>query len=111
MHSYTGVDSFLVQAQVKTSNDQIFLLKSPKNLAPEEVAEQVLSASQEPPAFQVSRLSGSDEFEMPKIRLRHQRSVDELVDKEFRNKSLMGYHIAEIYEVINLDFDEKGVKV
>ena len=56
-------------------------------------------------------MSGSDEFEMPKIRLRHQRSVDELVDKEFRNKSLMGYHIAEIYEVINLDFDEKGVKV
>ena len=48
---------------------------------------------------------------MPKIEVRHQRQVKELMGQYVQNEKFQEYFIAQIYEIIKLDIDETGVKV
>ena len=48
---------------------------------------------------------------MPKIEVKHERQLKELIGQAVQNESFKDYFIAEIYEIIKLDIDETGVKV
>ena len=47
---------------------------------------------------------------MPKIEVKHERQLKELIGQAVQNESFKDYFIAEIYEIIKLDIDETGVK-
>lgn len=48
---------------------------------------------------------------MPKVSLSHHRSVNELAGVFLANKKFEHYFFDQIFEIIKLDIDEKGVKV
>jgi len=48
---------------------------------------------------------------MPKIALKHKRDVSELKGVFLKNDKFKQYFFEQIYEIINLDIDETGVKV
>ena len=48
---------------------------------------------------------------MPKISLKTKRNVNELTGVYLANEKLKKYFFSQIYEIINFDLDESGVKV
>lgn len=48
---------------------------------------------------------------MPKIQIKHNRTVKELIGIFLANQKWNKYFFSEVYEIINLDLDETGVKV
>lgn len=56
-------------------------------------------------------IGSKDIFRMPKVSLSHNRTVNELVGVSLANKNFERYFFDQIYEIIKLDIDEKGVKV
>lgn len=48
---------------------------------------------------------------MPKVSLKHKRNVQELIGVKLANKNFELYEFKEVFEIINLDITESGVKV
>lgn len=48
---------------------------------------------------------------MPKVSLKHKRNLQELSGIKLANKNFELYEFKEVFEIINLDITESGVKV
>jgi hypothetical protein len=62
IHEYNDADHFIIELKTKSTNDHVFLLKTNKNLQPEEAVAKIQNTKK-----QDAHLSHSDVFEMPKI--------------------------------------------
>ena len=107
VHSYDDPENFIASLKIKSEKDEIFLIKTTANLSPESVRKQISSINCE----EGERLEERDVFEMPKISIKHCRSVKELIKVGLLNEGFKNYEFSEVYETINLDIDEEGVKV
>jgi hypothetical protein len=59
----------------------------------------------------LATIGGSDKFKAPKLHLDHHRDYDELIGKFLSNQGFEDYFIAQMFENIKFDMDEKGARV
>ena len=95
----------MISLETKSEKDQVFIIKEEEKFSAEEIVEKVKKANQ-----YGHPLTKNDEFMMPKIEVRHQRQLEELIGQGIQNEKFKEYFIGEIYEIIKLDIDETGVK-
>lgn len=111
--SYDNEDRFIVSIKLKDSTDQIFLAKGYPMDRPDSLLTLLKNAV---PAGKTvdeagKRMNKKDFFQAPMISLSYERSYDEMLGKNLKNKAFRPYSIAIMREIIKFDMDEKGAKV
>ena len=104
---YISDDKFIVRIDLKDQEDQLILAKGYDMTNPEIMLNEVNSDNKE----YLKTINGVDNFEAPKIHLDHNRDYIELVNKYLDNKNFKDYFIAQMFENIKFDMDEKGARV
>ncbi len=111
---YTSDDKFLISLQLKDSKDQIFLGKGYPMDNPDEVVKllrEKAPAMKEPGTELGAPMNKKDVFMAPMLHLDYNRQYHEMMGKSILNKSLLGYGISVMQEIIKFDMDEKGARV
>lgn len=100
---YVDDDNFIINLDLKDDSDELYLAKGDYEL--DSIIEKI-NSNKYP-----SSLKDVDIFEAPKISFNINRSYNELLNKTFSNKGFENYFIAQMFENIRFDMDEKGAKV
>lgn len=103
---YENDDKFIVNLRLKDEKDNIFLAKGYDMGDPENVVNSINKDGQT-----IESMDDSDTFAAPKLHLDHHREYTELTQKPFANKGFEQYSIAQMFENIKFDMDEKGARV
>ncbi len=104
---YENDDKFIVSLQLKDESDQLILAKGYNMNDPQIIVKEINQNNQ----GRLATIGDSDHFEAPKLHLDHHRDYIELLGKQLANKSFENYFIAEMFENIKFDMDEKGARV
>ncbi len=104
---YESDDKFIVSLQLKDESDQLILAKGYDMTNPQTVVNEI---NQNNKGY-LSTIGESDRFEAPKLHLDHHRDYVELIKKYLANKGFEKYLIAQMFENIKFDMDEKGARV
>ncbi|MFN0202260.1 MAG: hypothetical protein ACKVTZ_12105 [Bacteroidia bacterium] len=102
---YEGDDKFIISLRLKEEQDQLILAKGFDMDEPENVLKEINEPSQA--SF---RLGKPDQFAAPNLQLTHHRTYKEMIGKYLANKGFESYFIAEMFENIKFEMDEKGAK-
>lgn len=104
---YENDDKFIVSLQLKDKNDQLILAKGYNMNDPQTVVNEINQNNQS----YLATIGESDRFEAPKLHLDHHRDYVELTEKYLANQGFEDYFIAQMFENIKFDMDEKGARV
>lgn len=104
---YRSPAIFILRLQLKQTGEQLILAKGYPMTSPEKVLEEVVKYNSE----YAPSLSEDDVFEAPKLHLSVKRDYGELVGLPMLNKGFENYEIAQMFESIVFDMDEKGARV
>ncbi|MDA3839681.1 MAG: hypothetical protein PF572_01195 [Patescibacteria group bacterium] len=104
---YESDDKFIVRIDLEDQEDQLILAKGYDMTNPEIVLSEINSNNKE----YLKTISSADSFEAPKLHLDHNRDYVELINKYLDNKNFKDYFIAQMFENIKFDMDEKGARV
>ncbi|MFA4891694.1 MAG: hypothetical protein WC604_05115, partial [Candidatus Gracilibacteria bacterium] len=104
---YENDDKFIVSLQLKDENDQLILAKGYDMNDPQTVVNEINQNNRS----YLATIGESDRFEAPKLHLDHHRDYVELTEKYLANQDFEDYFIAQMFENIKFDMDEKGARV
>jgi len=104
---YENDDKFIVSLQLKDNKDQLFLAKGYSMKDPQEVVAEINQNNK----GNLIAIDKIDTFQAPKIHLDHHRYYVELINKFLANNNFQDYFIAQMFENIKFDMDEKGARV
>lgn len=104
---YESDDKFIVSLQLKDESDQLILAKGYEMDNPQIIVDEINNNKDE----DLITIGESDSFEAPKLHLDHHRDYVELLNKQLANKGFESYFIAQMFENIKFDMDEKGARV
>ena len=104
---YDSDDKFIIKLQLKDENDELILAKGYDMKNPQDVVNEINKNNKQ----HLSIIARSDHFEAPKLHLDHHRDYIELIGKFLSNEGFSDYFIAQMFENIKFDMDEKGAKV
>ena len=104
---YESDDKFIIKLQLKDKNDELILAKGYNMKNPQTVVDEINRNN----GKNLATISGSDKFKAPKLHLDHHRDYVELINKYLANKGFETYFIAQMFENIKFDMDEKGARV
>jgi hypothetical protein len=104
---YENDDKFIIKLQLKDKSDELILAKGYDMKNPQTVVEEVNKNNKK----YLSTIGESDRFKAPKLHLDHHRDYVELINKYLENKGFETYFIAQMFENIKFDMDEKGARV
>ena len=104
---YQNDDKFIIKLQLKNKNDELFLAKGYDMKNPQTVVDEINQNNKK----NLSTIGESDKFKAPKLHLDHHRDYVELIGKWLSNEGFSDYFIAQMFENIKFDMDEKGAKV
>jgi len=104
---YENDDKFIIKLQLKDKNDELILAKGYDMTNQQTVVEEINKNNKE----YLSTIGESDRFKAPKLHLDHHRDYVELINKYLENKGFETYFIAQMFENIKFDMDEKGARV
>jgi len=104
---YQNDDKFIIKLQLKNKNDELFLAKGYDMKNPQTVVDEINQNNKK----NLSTIGESDKFKAPKLHLDHHRDYVELIGKWLSNEDFSDYFIAQMFENIKFDMDEKGAKV
>lgn len=104
--SYESDDKFIVGLKLKDETDQLILAKGYDMKDAAGMVEALNNIQQEP-----ARMDLKDRFKAPFLSLDLNRDYVELIDKSLVNAGFEEYMIAQMYENIKFDMDEKGARV
>ncbi|MFA5995419.1 MAG: hypothetical protein WCW27_06760 [Patescibacteria group bacterium] len=104
---YESDDKFIVSLQLKDESDRLILAKGYDMTNPQIVVNEINQNNK----GDLATIGESDRFEAPKLHLDHHRDYVELIGKYLANKGFEKYFIAQMFENIKFNMDEKGAKV
>ena len=104
---YQSDDKFIIKLQLKDKNDELILVKGYDMKNPQTVVDEINRNNDQ----NLATIDVSDKFKVPKLHLDHHRIYVELIDKWLSNEGFSDYFIAQMFENIKFDMDEKGAKV
>ena len=104
---YENDDKFIVKLQLKDKSDELILAKGYDIKNPQKVVQEINENNKE----YLSSIEESDHFKAPKLHLDHHRDYVELIEKYLSNEDFSDYFIAQMFENIKFDMDEKGARV
>ncbi len=104
---YENDDKFIVSLQLRDENDQLILAKGYDMENPQNVIEEINQKNK----GHLATIGESDLFRAPKLHLGLKRDYIELIGKYLSNKGFEAYYIAQMFENIKFDMDEKGARV
>lgn len=104
---YRSPAVFILRLRLKQTGEQLILAKGFPMASPDDVLEEIKKYNSE----YAPSLSEEDVFEAPKLHLSVKRDYVELVGLPLRNKGFENYEIAQMFESIVFDMDEKGARV
>lgn len=104
---YENDDKFIIKLQLKDKSDELILVKGYDMTNPQTVVEEINKNNNK----YLSTIGKSDKFKAPKLHLDHHRDYIELIGKYLSNQGFSDYFIAQMFENIKFDMDEKGARV
>lgn len=104
---YKNDDNFIIKLQLKDENDELILAKGYDMKNPQAVVNEINQNNQK----NLETIGESDKFKAPKLHLDHHRDYVELIGKWLSNEGFSNYFIAQMFENIKFDMNEKGAKV
>jgi hypothetical protein len=104
---YENDDKFIIKLQLKDKDDELILAKGYDMKNPQTVINKI---NQNNKGY-LATIGESDRFRAPKLHLDHHRDYVELIEKYLANKGFETYFIAQMFENIKFDMDEKGARV
>jgi hypothetical protein len=104
---YQNDDKFIIKLQLKDKNDELILAKGYDMKNPQTVVNEINQNNKK----SLATIGESDKFKAPKLHLDHHRDYVELIGKFLSNQGFSDYFIAQMFENIKFDMDEKGAKV
>jgi hypothetical protein len=104
---YENPDKFIIRLSLKDDNDQLVLAKGYDMTNPQGIVEEVNQNNK----LVLPTLGKMDIFEAPELHLKYHRDYIELIGKALANKGFEKYQIAQMFENIAFDMDEKGARV
>lgn len=104
---YENDDKFIIKLQLKDKSDELILAKGFDMKNPQDVVNEINQNNKQ----YLSTIGESDRFKAPKLHLDHHRDYVELIGKYLANKGFETYFIAQMFENIKFDMDEKGARV
>ncbi len=104
---YENDDKFIIKLQLKDESDELILAKGYDMKKPQDVVKEISESNKQ----YLSTIGESDRFRAPKLHLDHHRDYVELIGKHLANKGFETYFIAQMFENIKFDMDEKGARV
>lgn len=104
---YKNDDTFVISLRLKDNKDQLLIAKGYPMDSPDTVLSAISSfLSNEP-----TEMRKSDLFEAPKLSMSMRRDYKEIIGKQVTTKGFESYRIAQMFENIKFDMDEKGARV
>jgi len=104
---YENDDKFIIKLQLKDKSDELILAKGYDMKNPQDIVNEINTNNKQ----YLSTIGESDRFKAPKLHLDHHRDYVELINKYLANKGFETYFIAQMFENIKFDMDEKGARV
>ncbi|MEA3295562.1 MAG: hypothetical protein U9Q27_00240, partial [Patescibacteria group bacterium] len=104
---YENDDKFIIKLQLKDKDDELILAKGYNMRNPQDVVNEINKNNKQ----YLSTIGESDRFKAPKLHLDHHRDYIELIGEYLTNKGFTDYYIAQMFENIKFDMDEKGARV
>jgi hypothetical protein len=104
---YENDDKFIIKLQLKNKSDELILAKGYDMKNPQDVVNEINTNNK----VYLPTIGESDRFKAPKLHLDHHRDYVELIGKYLANKGFETYFIAQMFENIKFDMDEKGARV
>ena len=103
---YDSDDKFIIKLQLKDKNDELILAKGYDMKNPQDVVGEITKNNKK----YFSTIGKTDRFKTPKLHLDFHRDYIELIGKYLANKNFSDYFIAQMFENIKFDMDEKGAR-
>lgn len=103
---YENEDKFIIKIHLKNDKDELLLAKGYNTQDAQGLVSTINSLKQS-----LGKMSPNQVFEAPDLHFIHARKYDELIGKNLANKGFEKYRIAEMYENIAFDMDNKGARV
>lgn len=97
--AYENYDKFIITLPLKDDDDSLILAKGYEMNSPESVVRAIQQNKHD--AYQT--IAEIDVFAAPLLRIDHHREYPELTGKNFGNKNLEHYRMAQMFE--NIQFD------
>ncbi len=104
---YENDDKFIISLQLKDESDKLILAKGYDMTNSQIVVDEINQNNK----GNLATIGKSDLFEAPKLHLDYRRDYVELIEKYLANKGFETYSIAQMFENIKFDMDEKGARV
>ncbi len=104
---YENDNKFIIKIKLKDKSDELILAKGYDMTNPQKVVLEINKNNQK----HLSTIGESDSFKAPKLHLDYRRDYVELIRKYLSNKGFEKYFIAQMFENIKFDMDEKGARV
>ncbi len=104
---YESDDKFIIKLQLKDKSDELILAKGYDMKNPQDIVNEINTNNKQ----YLSIIGESDRFKAPKLHLDYHRDYVELINKYLANKGFETYFIAQMFENIKFDMDEKGARV
>ncbi len=104
---YDNDDKFIIKLELKDKSDELILAKGYDMTNPQQAVLEINENNKD----NLKTINSRDSFKAPKIHLDHHRDYIELIGKSLNNKEFKKYFIAQMFENIKFDMDEKGARV
>lgn len=104
---YEDDNRFILRIRLKDRADELLLAKGFDTSQPAAVLRALERAYERKP----TRLTDTDFFKMPLLRLQCRRDYQELIGKRLANQGFAGYAIGQMFENIAFELDETGARV
>ena len=104
---YENDNKFIIKLQLKDKNDELILAKGYDMKNPQTFVNEINRNN----GKNLVTIGESDKFKAPKLHLDHHRDYVELINKYLSNEGFGDYFIAQMFENIKFDMDEKGARV
>lgn len=104
---YEDDQHFILRIRLKDRADELLLAKGFDTRQPAAV----LQALERAQAHKATRLTDTDFFKMPLLRLQYRRDYHALMGKKLANPGFAGYAIGQMFENIAFELDETGARV
>jgi hypothetical protein len=103
--NYSNKDNFIISLKLKDENDEIYLAKGFEKEDLKNVLKIINSNTKK------ENLQDQDSFEIPEIHLKYHKEYNELINLFLENIGFEKYIIGQMFENINFDMDNVGVRV
>jgi len=104
---YENDDKFIIKLKLKDESEELILAKGYDMENPEKVVAEINQNNKK----RLLNIREIDTFKAPRLHLDHHRDYVELLGKFLANNGFVKYFIAQMFENIKFDMDEKGARV